>query len=148
MRDLCLRSCRTPDGMGWNGKTTEWDRSTSLHCGVKLGDIIIDCLNGNCIAKDCIYVFMKQYIHIYIYYTYVYIPIDRFGFGLVTCRWHQTSNCAWDGPREHHFDKGCDAIIASGMSGYCKCADNTIRMKKGCEPGNYQTCEAACTAGI
>ena len=78
----------------------------------------------------------------------MYIPIDRFGFGLDSCRWHQTSNCAWDGPREHHFDKGCDAIIYSGMSGYCKCAENTIRMEKGCEPGNYQTCEAACTAGI
>ena len=57
MRDLCLDSCRTPDG-GADGD--EWERLILLHCGYKMGDIIVDCLNGKYTAIDFIYVFIKR----------------------------------------------------------------------------------------
>ena len=68
MRDLCLDSCRTPDG-GADGD--EWERLILLHCGYKMGDIIVDCLNGKYTAIDFIYVFI---IYMYIYIsTYICI---------------------------------------------------------------------------
>ena len=44
--------------------------------------------------------------------------------------WRQTSNCVWDGPRESANDKTCDTTILDGHSGYCQCADSTLRNKK------------------
>ena len=66
-------------------------------------------------------------------------------FSIGSCRWHQTGDCRWNGPRQPQFDGACDRKIDSGHSGYCQCSDGTIGMKKGCEAGEYQTCEAACT---
>ena len=58
--------------------------------------------------------------------------------------WRQTSNCVWDGPRESANDKTCDTTILDGHSGYCQCADSTLRNKKGCTAATYSTCNAAC----
>ena len=58
--------------------------------------------------------------------------------------WRQTSNCVWDGPRESANDKTCDTTILDGHSGYCQCADSTLRDKKGCTAATYSTCNAAC----
>ena len=66
----------------------------------------------------------------------------------IACSWHQTGNCAWDGPREPQHDKDCDAIIDAGHSGYCKCYGGEIGMKKGCEAGKYETCKAACAGTL
>ena len=58
VRDSCLRTCREPDERDLeNG---EWERLGLLYCGVKMFDRMIDCLNGNYIAIDCIYVFIKR----------------------------------------------------------------------------------------
>ena len=70
MRDLCLRSCRTPDGDG-----EEWERLILLHCGVKMGDIIVDCLNGIFIAIDCIYVSLNVRVIYICVCVYIYICI-------------------------------------------------------------------------
>ena len=61
--------------------------------------------------------------------------------------WRQTGKCSPDGPREPHHDKDCLAEIYYGMSGYCECADETVRMRKGCEAGLWATCFEACNSG-
>jgi len=38
-----------------------------------------------------------------------------------SCMWRQTGNCDPHGPREPHFDQGCDAQIPDGASGWCDC---------------------------
>ena len=58
--------------------------------------------------------------------------------------WRQTSGCVWDGTREPANDKTCDTTILDGHSGYCQCADSTLRNKKGCTAATYSTCNAAC----
>ena len=60
------------------------------------------------------------------------------------CSWHQTSNCAWDGPREEDNDLGCDVDVPATVSGYCLCEDGRKEMKKGCVAGEYDTCSEAC----
>lgn len=50
-------------------------------------------------------------------------------------RWRQTDSV---GEREYYNDKSCDAIIASGLDGYCEC-ENGRR-----ESPNGGTCEDAC----
>ena len=69
-------------------------------------------------------------------------------FVIDSCSWHQTGNCASDGPREPRHDKDCDAILDAGHSGYCQCSGGDIGMKKGCEAGEYQTCNAACAGTL
>ena len=54
VRDSCLsRMCQVPDETleDWGKR---WETSALYHCGVKMFDIIIDCLNGNYIAIHCI----------------------------------------------------------------------------------------------
>lgn len=41
------------------------------------------------------------------------------------CRWKQTGSCDPDGRREPGHDRKCDAVVPSGMSGYCSCADGS-----------------------
>ena len=61
--------------------------------------------------------------------------------------WRQTGGCSVDGPREPTRDKGCLESISRTDSGYCECLDGSKKMKKGCEPAQYLTCEEACSAG-
>jgi len=62
------------------------------------------------------------------------------------CSWHQTGNCAWDGPREEDNDLGCNVDVPATVSGYCLCEDGRKEMKKGCVAGEYDTCSGACLA--
>ena len=64
------------------------------------------------------------------------------------CSWHQTTNCAWDGPREEDNDLGCDVDVPATVSGYCLCEDGRKEMKKGCVAGEYATCSEACIGKV
>ena len=62
-------------------------------------------------------------------------------------QWRQTGGCDPDGKREPTEDKGCHETIEDGWSGYCECRDESKAMRKGCEKGDYRTCEIACGSG-
>ena len=72
------------------------------------------------------------------------VKIHKNACNIAFFSWRQTSNCVWDGPRESANDKTCDTTILDGHSGYCQCADSTLRNKKGCTAATYSTCNAAC----
>ena len=61
--------------------------------------------------------------------------------------WRQTGNCNPDGPRKKRYDKTCSTKIKAKQSGYCECGGGSKTMKKGCEKGDYSTCNEACAAG-
>ena len=58
--------------------------------------------------------------------------------------WRQTQGCDSIGEREPDSDKSCSTVINSDWSGYCECADGSKKMKKGCEIGEFATCNDAC----
>ena len=43
------------------------------------------------------------------------------------CAWRQTGGCNYRGRREPRSDKGCDALVSSGTSGWCSI--NLIRVR-------------------
>lgn len=64
--------------------------------------------------------------------------------------WRQTGNCSADGPREPSRDVPCDAIVPSGVSGYCECAGGTRRIARPprCSADSEpDSCEEACRRG-
>jgi hypothetical protein len=62
--------------------------------------------------------------------------------------WRQTQDCDPNGARDISSDKSCDALIDSGASGYCECANHERRMAKQCVEGKYKTCREACALCI
>ena len=62
-------------------------------------------------------------------------------------KWRQTGECSPDGPREPIKDQRCYRVIDDGWSGYCECDNGRKMMEKGCEIGDFSTCDEACTVG-
>ena len=60
--------------------------------------------------------------------------------------WRQTHSCSVTGTREPQNDKMCDVRIDKGWSGFCECVGGIHAMEKGCEPGAFDNCTAACAA--
>ena len=60
------------------------------------------------------------------------------------CRWRATLDCKWDGSRNFKGDRKCNEKIPADISGSCRCRDGRIMNKKGCETGEFDTCEEAC----
>jgi hypothetical protein len=61
--------------------------------------------------------------------------------GAACIGWRQTGDCKSNGPREPGNDKGCDASIESGWSGFCECAGGTVGVDCDHAPA---TCAQAC----
>jgi len=62
--------------------------------------------------------------------------------GAACVGWRQTRGCVAGGPRESQNDKTCDAVIATGASGFCECAGGAV---VAVDCGHAQgTCERAC----
>ena len=59
------------------------------------------------------------------------------------CSWRQTAGCDPDGVREPHGDRGCAAVIARGMSGFCECADGSRAGAVTCEHPPF-ACNSVC----
>ncbi len=65
--------------------------------------------------------------------------------GAACLAWRQTAECSATGRREPHNDKGCQAEINPGWSGFCECEGGAII---GADCGHPpSTCAEACRAG-
>ena len=59
------------------------------------------------------------------------------------CRWKQTGGCSPDGRREPGHDRRCDAVVPSGASGYCSCADGSRVAESHCNHKSFR-CRDKC----
>ena len=53
-------------------------------------------------------------------------------------------DCRPDGAKIPRKDQDCSTNNEDNWSGYSECTDGQIAMAKGCEPGEYLTCNDAC----